>query len=127
METLQRAYKVAKQNNGAPGIDGVTFEAIEQAGLEGFLQQIHQELVNRTYRPTRNRKKEIPKGNGKSRILGIPTIKDRVVQGALKTSSTVRAEKNRKNSRRNKGVLYNVKNVVRRCRRVRITRKFEVT
>jgi RNA-directed DNA polymerase len=84
METLQRAYKAAKQNNGAPGIDGVTFEAIEQAGLEGFLQQIHQELVNRTYRPTRNRRKEIPKGNGKSRILGIPTIRDRVVQGALK-------------------------------------------
>ncbi|MBC8468961.1 MAG: hypothetical protein H8D56_05770 [Planctomycetes bacterium] len=93
METLQRAYKVAKQNNGAPGIDGVTFEAIEQAGLEGFLQQIRQELVNLTYRPTRNQKKEIPKSNGKSRTLGIPTIKDRVVQGALKTSSTVRAEK----------------------------------
>jgi RNA-directed DNA polymerase len=84
IKTLQRAYKVAKQNNGAPGIDGVTFEAIEQAGLEEFLQQIRQELVNRTYRPTRNRRKEIPKGNGKSRILGIPTIKDRVVQGALK-------------------------------------------
>ena len=84
METLQRAYKLAKQNNGAPGIDGVTFEDIEQADLEGFLQQIRQELINRTYRPTRNRKKEIPKSNGKSRILGIPTIKDRVVQGALK-------------------------------------------
>ena len=84
METLQMAYKVAKQNNGAPGIDGVTFEAIEQAGLEGFLQQIWQELDSRTYRPTRNRKKEIPRGKGKSRILGIPTIKDRVVQGALK-------------------------------------------
>ncbi|MFH1614100.1 MAG: reverse transcriptase domain-containing protein [Planctomycetota bacterium] len=52
--------------------------------MEGFLQQICQELVNRTYLPTRNRKKEIPKSNGKSRILGIPTIKDRVVQGALK-------------------------------------------
>jgi RNA-directed DNA polymerase len=84
METLQRAYKVAKQNNGAPGIDGVTFEAIEQAGLERFLQQIRQELIKRTYQPTRNRRKEIPKGKGKSRILGIPTIKDRVVQGALK-------------------------------------------
>jgi RNA-directed DNA polymerase len=52
METLQMAYKVAKQNDGAPGIDGVTFEAIEQAGLEGFLQRIRQELNNRTYRPT---------------------------------------------------------------------------
>lgn len=84
METLQTAYAMAKQNNGAPGIDGVTFEAVEQAGVNGFLQQIQQELISRTYRPTRNRKKEIPKGNGKFRILGIPTIRDRVVQGALK-------------------------------------------
>ena len=83
-ETLQAAYAVAKQNNGAPGIDGVTFEAIEQIGVEGFLRQIWHELVSRTYRPTRNRKKEIPKGNGKLRTLGIPTIRDRVVQGALK-------------------------------------------
>ena len=78
------AYDLAKQNNGAPGIDGVTFEAVEQAGKGEFLRQIRQELVNFTYCPTRNRKKEIPKSNGKSRILGIPTIKDRVVQGALK-------------------------------------------
>jgi len=84
METLQTAYTLTKQNYGAPGIDGVTFEAIEQAGVEGFLQQIHQELINRTYRPTRNRKKKNPKSNGKFRNLVIPTIKDRVVQGALK-------------------------------------------
>jgi RNA-directed DNA polymerase len=84
IETLHTAYDLAKQNNGAPGIDGVTFEAIEQAGREGFLQQIRQELVNFTYCPTRNRKREIPKSNGKFRTLGIPTIKDRVVQGALK-------------------------------------------
>jgi RNA-directed DNA polymerase len=83
-ETLQAAYALAKQNNGAPGVDGVTFKAIEQVGVERFLLQIHQELVSRTYRPTRNRKKEIPKGNGKLRTLGIPTIRDRVVQGALK-------------------------------------------
>ena len=84
METLHMAYDLARKNNGAPGIDGVTFKAIEQAGIEGFLRQIHQELINLTYHPTRNRKKGIPKSNGKSRILGIPTIKDRVVQGALK-------------------------------------------
>src|SRR3989339_493708 len=53
METLQTAYTLAKQNNGAPGINGVTFEAVEQAGVEEFLQQIHQELISRTYRPTR--------------------------------------------------------------------------
>jgi RNA-directed DNA polymerase len=84
METLQTAYTMAKLNDGAPGIDGVTFQAIEQAGVKEFLQQIQAELVSRTYRPTRNRKKEIPKNNGKFRILGIPTICDRVVQGALK-------------------------------------------
>jgi RNA-directed DNA polymerase len=84
MKTLQMAYIMARQNNGAPGIDGVTFEAVEQAGVEEFLKQIRQELISRTYRPTRNRKKEIPKGDGKFRTLGIPTIKDRVVQGAIK-------------------------------------------
>ena len=84
METLREAYKMAKRNNGAPGIDGVTFEAIEAQGIEEFLQQIRDELVSGTYWPTRNRKKKIPKGNGKYRILGIPTIRDRVVQGALK-------------------------------------------
>jgi RNA-directed DNA polymerase len=84
METLQTAYGIAKQNDGAPGIDGITFEAIKQAGEEGFLKQIQEELVSCTYRPTRNRKKEIPKSNGKFRTLGIPTIRDRVVQGALK-------------------------------------------
>lgn len=84
METLREAYRMAKQNKGAPGIDGVTFEAIEEAGVETFLQQIRDELVSGTYRPVRNRRKEIPKGGGKVRILGIPTIRDRVVQGALK-------------------------------------------
>ncbi len=84
METLQQAYRMAKSNNGAPGIDGVTFEAIEEAGEEPFLESIQGELVQGTYRPARNRKKEIPKGNGKVRVLGIPNIRDRVVQGAVK-------------------------------------------
>jgi RNA-directed DNA polymerase len=83
-ETLREAYALAKQNGGAPGIDGLTFEAIEDAGLEDFLQQIRDELVTRQYRPMRNRRKEIPKEGGKVRVLGIPTIRDRVVQGALK-------------------------------------------
>ena len=84
METLNEAYKMAKQNKGAPGIDGVTFEAIEERGVEAFLEEIREQLVAGTYWPTRNRRKEIPKGNGKVRVLGIPTIRDRVVQGALK-------------------------------------------
>jgi RNA-directed DNA polymerase len=84
METLYEAYLLAKKNNGAPGIDGVTFEAIEQSGVEAFLQQIRDELAARTYRPMRNRRQEIPKDGGKVRVLGIPCIRDRVVQGAVK-------------------------------------------
>src|SRR5213593_23567 len=85
METLQEAYRMAKSNNGAPGIDGVTFQAVEESGVESFLQQIQDELVRNTYRPMPVRKKEIPKdGGNKVRILSIPAIRDRVVQGALK-------------------------------------------
>ncbi|MDP2702025.1 MAG: group II intron reverse transcriptase/maturase [Candidatus Rokubacteria bacterium] len=84
LETLHAAYKIAQENNGAPGIDGVTFEAIEAAGVEPFLAQLRDELVSRTYWPLRNRRVEIPKGGGTVRVLGIPAIRDRVVQGALK-------------------------------------------
>src|SRR6516162_4170617 len=84
METLNEAYRMAKENGGAPGIDGVTFEAIEESGAEGFLRQIRDELITNTYRPMRVRKKEIPKDGGKVRVLSIPVIRDRVVQGALK-------------------------------------------
>ena len=84
METLREAYQMARSNDGAPGIDGVTFQAIEEGGAEVFLGQIRMELVNNTYRPMAARKKEIPKGEGKVRILSIPAIRDRVVQGALK-------------------------------------------
>src|SRR6059036_4313054 len=83
-ETLREAYRLAKANDGAPGIDGVTFESVEANGLEGFLEQLRQELVERTYRPERLRKVEIPKEGGKVRQLSIPSIRDRVVQGALK-------------------------------------------
>ena len=84
LETLRAAYKVAKQKNGAPGVDGVTFAAIEAAGVERFLATLRDELVARTYRPLRNRRVAIPKDSGKVRVLGIPAIRDRVVQGALK-------------------------------------------
>jgi len=83
-ETLREAYRLAKKNNGAPGIDGECFEAIESEGVEQYLEQIREELVQRTYRPQRVRKVGIPKANGKLRTLSIPTIRDRVVQGALK-------------------------------------------
>jgi RNA-directed DNA polymerase len=83
-ETLTVAYREAKANDGAPGLDGMSFEDIEAQGVEKFLAAIRQELLTGTYQPTRNRRVEIPKGNGKTRKLGIPTIKDRVVQGAVK-------------------------------------------
>ena len=84
METLQAAYAMAKKNNGAPGIDGVTFEVIEAQGVDAFIEQIRDELIKRTYVPLRSRRKEIPKDDGKFRVLSIPAIRDRVVQGALK-------------------------------------------
>lgn len=85
METLQAAYQMAKSNHGAPGIDGITFDAIEESGVESFLKQIQDELVHNTYQPMPVRKREIPKdGGNKVRVLSIPTIRDRVVQGALK-------------------------------------------
>lgn len=83
METLKEAYRLAKLNNGAPGIDGVTFEEIEKQGLENFLKQLREELLNGTYKPMRYRQKDIPKEKGK-RTLKIAAIRDRVVQGALK-------------------------------------------
>jgi RNA-directed DNA polymerase len=84
LETLREAYEAAKRNDGAPGIDGMTFEAIETQGAEAFLEQIRGELVGRTYAPLPARKQEIPKDGGKVRVLSIPAIRDRVVQGALK-------------------------------------------
>ena len=83
-EVLREAYRLAKANDGAPGIDGKDFEDIEREGLEEFLEGIRQELLEQRYQPLPNRRVEIPKGNGKTRTLGIPTVKDRVVQGALK-------------------------------------------
>src|ERR1700757_1931652 len=83
-ETLHEAYALAKKNNGAPGVDGVTFEAIEAQGVEKVLEQIRDELIERTYVPLRARQREIPKDGGKVRVLSIPAIRDRVVQGALK-------------------------------------------
>ncbi len=83
-ETLDEAYRLAKANNGAPGIDGVRFEAIEAEGVEGFLEQLREELVQQTYRPLRARSVGISKQGGGTRQLSIPAIRDRVVQGALK-------------------------------------------
>jgi RNA-directed DNA polymerase len=84
LETLHAAYAVAKANDGAPGVDGVTFEAIETASVETFLARLRDELVSGSYCPLPTRKHAIPKRGGGERMLQIPAIRDRVVQGALK-------------------------------------------
>ena len=83
-ETLHAAYALSKANDGAPGSDGVTFEAIEATGVDGFLAQLRDELATFRYRPMRPRRQEIPKDGDKVRVLSIPAIRDRVVQGAMK-------------------------------------------
>jgi RNA-directed DNA polymerase len=84
METLREAYEMAKKNDGAPGVDGVTFEAIEAQGADALLEQIRDELIGRTYKPLPARRQAIPKDGGRVRVLSIPAIRDRVAQGALK-------------------------------------------
>lgn len=84
METLGEAYRLAKRNGGAAGIDNLSFVDIESAGREAFLRTIRNDLTSGNYQPQENRKVEIPKSNGQMRTLQIPTIRDRVVQGALK-------------------------------------------
>jgi group II intron reverse transcriptase/maturase len=84
VETLEEAYRAAKRNGGAPGIDGQKFEDVEQAGRADFLAAIREDLETGRYKPMPNRRVDIPKGNGKFRTLQIPCIRDRVVQGALK-------------------------------------------
>jgi group II intron reverse transcriptase/maturase len=84
LETLHEAYRVAKRNGGAPGLDGQTFEAIEEEGRWRFLAELQRELLSGSYHPQANRRVDIPKGNGRFRTLQMPCICDRVVQGALK-------------------------------------------
>jgi len=84
IETLAEAYRIAKRNGGAPGIDGQSFEDIEALGLATFLATLRDELLTDSYQPQANRPVEVLKENGKVRVLQIPCIRDRVVQGALK-------------------------------------------
>jgi len=85
VDVLQHAFRLVRTNKGAPGIDGVSFEAIEASeGVERFLDGLAEEVKNRTYRPMPVRRVMIPKPDGSQRPLGIPTIRDRVVQMAVK-------------------------------------------
>jgi len=81
-DILRFAYDCCKSNKGAAGVDGQGFEDIESYGLDRWLGELTQELKGRTYRPAAVRRVHIPKPDGKTRPLGIPTVKDRVVQTA---------------------------------------------
>jgi RNA-directed DNA polymerase len=83
-DILQHAYALARANAGAPGVDGVTFKQIDALGVEAWLAGLREELVSKTYRPDPVRRVMIPKPGGGERPLGIPTIRDRVVQTAAK-------------------------------------------
>lgn len=83
-DILAHAWALAKANGGAAGVDGVTFAMIEKAGLKEWLARLREELRMKTYRPQPVRRVMIPKSGGGKRPLGIPTIRDRVVQTAVK-------------------------------------------
>ena len=83
-DILAHSYRLARANAGAPGVDGVSFAQIEEEGLEAWLVSLAEDLISKTYRPDPVRRVLIPKPDGGERPLGIPTIRDRVVQTAAK-------------------------------------------
>ena len=84
LDILWRAWKEVRENMGSAGIDNITFEMVEEYGVEEYLLDIQEDLQNKKYRPKPVKRVYIPKPNGKQRPLGIPTIGDRIVQQACK-------------------------------------------
>jgi len=84
VDVLTHAYNLVKHNSGSSGIDGVTYDDIEEYGLEQYIQELALELKEKRYQPNAVNRVYIPKSNGDKRPLGIPTLKDRIVQMATK-------------------------------------------
>ena len=83
MEILEEAYRKAKSNGGTCGVDGETFEDVEKKGVTEYLAELRQEIRERRYKPQPVKRVYIPKPDGKERPLGIPTVRDRIVQTAF--------------------------------------------
>jgi retron-type reverse transcriptase len=84
IDVLERAWFEVAKNGGAPGVDGVTIEAIEEAGVGQFLARLADSIKDGTYRPKPVRRVRIPKPDGGERLLGVPCVADRCVQAAAK-------------------------------------------
>jgi RNA-directed DNA polymerase len=83
-DILERAWEEVRRNRGAPGVDGVTIAQVERQGVEGFLDELAVQLRDGTYRPLPVRRVTIPKPQGGERNLGVPAVRDRVVQAAAR-------------------------------------------
>lgn len=84
MDVLEEAWTQVRRNRGSSGVDGETIQSIETQGVKVFLEQVQQKLKEGGYRPESVRRVYIPKADGRQRPLGIPTVRDRVVQAAAK-------------------------------------------
>ena len=98
-DILAHAYALSRANAGAPGVDGVTFEQIDGSGVEAWLAGLREDLVSKRRRPDPVRRATIPKPGGGERPLGIPTVRDRVVQAAANPRALTRGRSSRRTSR----------------------------